>query len=60
MDNKVDIKIHCKTSDGWIVELLRQADRIDTLRKEGKDIEIKIIVDGTRGTVFKFNKNAKT
>lgn len=50
----LQVELHCKKDGEWADQLMATGNRIDRLRVDGYEVNIKVIVDGTRRTVFKF------
>lgn len=51
---RLNVKIYCEKDGEWKEPLEQNANRIDEERSKGYEIEIKVIVDGTRRVVFKY------
>ncbi len=58
--NLLKVELHCERDHEWIDQIVSNADRIDQLRMEGYVVDIRVIVDGTRRTVFTFNNVEST
>lgn len=52
---RVEIEIHCLDEEESARELIKQAQRIEAFMWEGNEVEVKVILDGTRRTVYKLN-----